>query len=387
MDPNDIEMTTDGLLVRQLIQQRDVDKTRQMLSNSNGSMNNLNMSQFTDPSANYDDAQFGSPLPAPPAYPGDSIRQTSQPQVLESLLLQNGGYGEVGQMQGGMRMYNNQNAMYGQEPLLMQQTQSPSSSQLSINTQGMTAQQQQQQPPPQLTSPARSPHQVSPNYSGNRANYNAQTQHSPQLNMKQLSPQQQQQLLNRQQQQQQQQQQQSQNQSGNQSILQRCLESPGDSLLRAALTQKVPQYPNSVNTSMPQQQQQYNSVNYPASQPQQLTSLRPVPRQQISANGINNNIITAQQGNRNVMPSVQMVSQMQSSGQLMPGGQMNSQIVTHPSSSSNSLNELEADILGGLDCDMEKVLQHELSLEGTLDFNFDPTTSTSGAPEAQNMVR
>ena len=138
---------------------------------------------------------------------------------------------------------------------------------------------------------------------------------------------------------------------------------------------------------MPQQQQQYNSVNYPASQPQQLTSLRPVPRQQISANGINNNIITAQQGNRNVMPSVQMVSQMQSSGQLMSGGQMNSQIVTHPSSSSNSLNELEADILGGLDCDMEKVLQHELSLEGTLDFNFDPTTSTSGAPEAQNMVR
>lgn len=41
---------------------------------------------------------------------------------------------------------------------------------------------------------------------------------------------------------------------------------------------------------------------------------------------------------------------------------------------SNALpNDLEFDSLqGGLECDVDQVIKHELSVEGELDFNFEP---------------
>lgn len=210
LDPtNDIEMLYDGNI-----------PLTQLLSNSDRlSLSNLNMSQYSDQSANNDNAQYRN-LPAPPAYPGDSIRrspqQLVQQQNLDQLGLQNSvGYNDLGlqKLSGNLRVYGTQqNSVYSQQdPIMM----SSRMNQLNVNTQQ------------QLSSPARSPQQshqqISPNFCNQRSYGSPQA--SPQN--KQIS---QNQLQSQAQQQQQ--------QATERSILQRCLEGPTDSLLRAALTQK-----------------------------------------------------------------------------------------------------------------------------------------------------
>ncbi|XP_061193279.1 forkhead box protein O-like [Saccostrea echinata] len=370
MDPSEIEMLEGGM-VHSLLNssQGNINEnvTQQMMS-SNG---NMNMSQYNDQSANFNDSnQYGSTLPAPPTYQ-DSLRRSPQQQgSLEQLLMSNGGFGDMPlQQQQNIRMYNSPQSaqhspMYSQqEALLMQQNSgSPSGSSLSINT--------------QMSSPARSPQQqVSPNFNNHMMNY-GQQQHSPQPSMKPMSPQQP--MMNRQP-----------TSPSQPSLLQRCLEqssealirqSPSDSLLRQALTQKSsPQYSKQTTNT--------NQVPFSTSQNTGFTNLCPVPRQNMSlSNGLNNNLVSSQQNARNVMTSLHQAlagSPNMTSTQSV----ISSQPVISENSSGTSLNELSPDFFES-DSDMQKVLQQEIHLEGSLDFDFDPVgTSPAGSLESQNMVR
>ncbi|XP_063403020.1 uncharacterized protein LOC143047247 [Mytilus galloprovincialis] len=350
VEQNDIEMSFDGTV-----------PLTQLLSNSSDRINltNVPLSQFNQ-SANRDTAQYRN-LPAPPAYPGDSMRRSplQQQPSLEQLGLQNGGSFDLGlqrQNSGnlGMNYGGQQNSMftqqdYNQIPRMNSQL-SQQLSQLNVNTQQ------------QMQSPARSPQQshqqISPNY-GNQRSYGSPQQQSPQN--KQISNQ----LQNQAQQQQ---------QAGERSLLQRCLEAPSDSLLRAALTQKNTQgfinmSDNLPNTSM------YNNTGY---ENRQIMS----PGLQLNNNGLNNNLINMPlQPNRVGMMNTS-AGNMQISQQQMPVQQT---MQVQKPNSSNSLNEIEADFFEPQGFDMEQMLQHELSLEGNLDFNFDPTSNNTDT--SQNLVR
>lgn len=61
-----------------------------------------------------------------------------------------------------------------------------------------------------------------------------------------------------------------------------------------------------------------------------------------------------------------------------------SQVMGHLLSLNNSLpNDLDFDSLqGGLECDVNSVIQHELSVDGNLDFNFDPMSGSNAASSA-----
>ena len=61
-----------------------------------------------------------------------------------------------------------------------------------------------------------------------------------------------------------------------------------------------------------------------------------------------------------------------------------SQVVGHLLSLNNSLpNDLDFDSLqGGLECDVNSVIQHELNVDGNLDFNFDPMHGANAASSA-----
>ncbi|XP_062615385.1 forkhead box protein O-like [Saccostrea cucullata] len=371
MDPSEIEMIEGGM-VHSLLNssQGNINEnvTQQMMS-SNG---NMNMSQYNDQSANFNDSnQYGNTLPAPPTYQ-DSMRRSPQQQgSLEQLLLSNGGFGDMPlQQQQNIRMYNSPQSaqhspMYSQqEALLMQQNSgSPSGSSLSINT--------------QMSSPARSPQQqLSPNFNNHMMNY-GQQQHSPQPNMKPMSPQQP--MMNRQP-----------TSPSQPSLLQRCLEqssealirqSPSDSLLRQALTQKP-------STQYTKQTTNTNQVPYSTSQQSTgFTNLCPVPRQNMSlSNGLNNNLVSSPQNARNVITSLHQAlagSPHMTSTQSVIAAQP----VISETSSGTSLSELSPDFFES-DSDMQKVLQQEIHLEGSLDFDFDPVgTGPAGSIESNNMVR
>lgn len=343
LDPtNDIEMLYDGNI-----------PLTQLLSNSDRlSLSNLNMSQYSDQSANNDNAQYRN-LPAPPAYPGDSIRrspqQLVQQQNLDQLGLQNSvGYNDLGlqKLSGNLRVYGTQqNSVYSQQdPIMM----SSRMNQLNVNTQQ------------QLSSPARSPQQshqqISPNFCNQRSYGSPQA--SPQN--KQIS---QNQLQSQAQQQQQ--------QATERSILQRCLEGPTDSLLRAALTQKTQGFLNvsDIPNTLP-----YNNIEY--ENRQMSTGL------QINNNGLNNNLMN--------MPLQQNSINRSLAGMLNASSLPLHQIPVSSHSvqenkppSSNSLNEIDPDFFAQ-GFDMDQMVQHELSLEGSLDFNFDPTSSND---TSQNLVR
>jgi hypothetical protein len=223
----------------------------------------------------------------------------------------------------------------------------PQINQLNVNTQQ------------KISSPARSPQQshqqISPNY-GNQRSYGS-PQQSPQN--KQIS--------------QSQLQSQAQQQANERSLLQRCLEAPTDSLLRAALTQKTQGFINMAdmaNTSP------YNNIDY--ENRQMPTGL------QLNNNGLNNNLLN--------MPLQQTTLNRSMAGMLnasnLPPQQqlpMPSQSVpAHKPPSSNSLNEIAPDFFDQ-EFDMDQMVQHELSLEGSLDFNFDPTSNNTDT--SQNLVR
>lgn len=372
MDPNEIEMLAEGGMVQSLLntsQGNINENVQQQMMSTNG---NMNMPQYNDQSANFNDSnQYGGTLPAPPTYQ-DSMRRSPQQQgSLEQLLMSNGGFGDIQmQQQQNMRMYNSPQSaqhspMYSQqEALLMQQNSggSPSGSSLSINT--------------QMPSPARSPQQqVSPNFNNRMMNY-GQQQHSPQSNIKPVSPHQP--MMNRQP-----------TSPSQPSLLQRCLEqspdslirqSPSDSLLRQALTQKTsPQYPKQTTNT--------NQIPFSTSQNSGFTNLCPVPRQNISlSNGLNNNLVSSQQNARNVMSSLQQAL-AGSPNLISTQSVISTQPVIPENNSSNSLNEISPDFFES-DSDMQKVLQQEINLEGSLDFDFDPAgTGPAGSVEAQNMVR
>ncbi|XP_060067708.1 forkhead box protein O-like [Ylistrum balloti] len=362
----DIEMLTESSLQQQLMPTSD----------------NVNLSQFSNQSANYDDAQYRN-MPAPPPY-RDAMRRSPQQQGVDQLP-QNGNFSDLGISQQntlGMFGQTTDTGLFTGDMLLQQARISPSSSQLSVNT-------QQQQ----LSSPARSPQgcqQISP------SQYDSRVGFSPSPQAKQLSPQ----LTSRQQ----------------HSILQQCLEAPSDSLLRAALTQnsglaqqKTLPYPQMPMSSTPSTQPQYN-VRYGNTQ-LNMRPQQPAP----GLNGINNNVAsTMRQQQQQTQQQQQVQQQQQQLGLLSNIGSAPRQSSDSPqlvltssnrqnispqeqgmanmpptAPSSNSLNEIEADFFD-LGCDMEQVLQHELSLEGTLDFNFDTvnnsSTATSGT-DTQNLVR
>jgi len=375
LDQNDIEMLAESNNLQQ-----------QILSGGDG-MNNMTLSQFNDQSANYEEtAQYGN-MPAPPTYT-DALRRSPQQPGVDPMTLQNGNFRDMGLAgQGGMGMYNPQpeKSLYPNDSLslLQQQTSiSPASSQLSVNT-------QQQQ----LSSPALSPQghqQISPNYGRGYVG-----QGSPQT--KQMSPQ----LVSRQQHHVQA------SVASQRSLLQQCLEAPPESLLRAALTQKPPTY------QMPTTQQQAAQYNNSIRFGNTSMNTRQMPTGGMNSNGINNNITSSAQhlqqqhmsgggmvSNMPQMPlsSSQLTSSLSSvSGQnlsqqtqgsslpqVMPTGGGGGMPLHNPS--SNSLNEIDPDFFD-LGCDVEQVLQHELSLEGTLDFNFDPVNSATSSTDTQNMVR
>jgi hypothetical protein len=145
--------------------------------------------------------------------------QQQQQQSMDQIGLQSSSpYNELGlpkMASGNMRVYGGQpNSVYPtQDSLMIPGRMNPQINQLNVNTQQ------------QISSPARSPQQshqqISPNY-GNQRSYGS-PQQSPQN--KQIS--------------QSQLQSQAQQQANERSLLQRCLEAPTDSLLRAALTQKT----------------------------------------------------------------------------------------------------------------------------------------------------
>ena len=58
-----------------------------------------------------------------------------------------------------------------------------------------------------------------------------------------------------------------------------------------------------------------------------------------------------------------------------------SQVMGHILTLNNTLpNDLDFDSLqGGLECDVNSVIQHELSVEGNLEFNFDPAAAAAAA--------
>lgn len=370
MDPSEIEMMAEGGMVQSLLNnsQGNINEsvTQQMMSH-NG---NISMPQYNDQSANFSDSnQYGGNLPAPPPYQDSMRRSPQQPGNLEQLL---GGFTDL----QNMRLYNSQQSaqhspMYSQqEALLMQHTSggSPSGSSLSINT--------------QMPSPSRSPQQqVSPNFNNRMMNYSPQQQqqqqHSPQPNMKPMSPQP---MMNR-----------SPSGSSQPSLLQRCLEqnpeshlrqSPSDSLLRQALTQKTsPQYPKQTTNT--------NQVPFTTSSSQNsgFTNLCPVPRHVISlTNGLNNNLVSTQQNVRNTMTSLQQAL-AGSPNMISTQSVLSTQPVISENNSNSSLSEMSPDFFES-ESDMHKVLQQELNLEGSLDFDFDPAGSgPTGSMDSNSMVR
>lgn len=280
-------------------------------------------------------------LPAPPPY-SDHLQQqqqNSQPSTVLNL------------DSPQPRTYTNMSPspMY-QENIMSparQMMPGPSSNNLGINT---------------THSPGRSP-QLSPNYSPQGYI------HSPQAIK--VSPQSQQQLAN-----------QGPNPvainqaqqpgSGGRSLLQQCLEGPpGDSMLRAALTQQM-------NTTYQPQQQSL------ATQPQQFSQFTNNtfngPTQSLNLNNINNNQI-------NRLPQSSMTEFAQPSNLNSQG---TSQVSPIPgrNESNMSLAEIDTNSMLDLDYDVEQLLRHELALDSNLDFNFENTSAQNGpTSENRNMVR
>lgn len=346
IDQTDIDMLFDGNVPMTHLLTGNMSNTSEHIN-----LTNVPLSQY-DQSANSDNAQYRN-LPAPPAYPSDSLRRSPH-QSLEQLALNNSGSfnGVSLQRQGVGNMAvpfgNPQNSLFSQQDSFQRMNQM---NQLNVNTQ-------------QMHSPACSPQshqQASPNY-GSPRNF-VSPQQSPQN--KQISPNQ---LQNPQPQQQQ----------GERSLLQRCLEAPTDSLLRAALTQKTQGF--RTLSDMPITTVYNNSTGY-----ENLNQMQ--SGLQLNNNGLNNNLFN--------MPSqpVATRSEMLNSGSI----QMLQQQVAQAQSpmpqqqqqkpnSSNSLNEIDPDFFETGGFDMEQILQNELSIEGNLDFNFEPTSSSAN-DISQNLVR
>lgn len=374
MDSNEIDMITEGGMMQSLLsnsQGNINDSVQQQLMSSTG---NINMPQYNDQSANFSDSnQYGGALPAPPTYQDSMRRSPQQAGNLEQLLMSKGAFTDL----QNMRIFNSpqsaqHNPMYSQqEALLMQHNSvggSPVGSSLSINT--------------QMPSPARSPQQqVSPSYNNHMMNYSPQPQQqqqqqqqlSPQSNIKPMSPQP---MMNRQP-----------TANTQPSLLQRCLEqnpdgshirqSSSDSLLRQALTQKTsPQYPKQTTNT--------NQVPFTSSQNSGFTNLCPVPRQNMGlTNGLNNNLVSSQQNARNVMTSLQQAL-AGSPNMISTQSVISTQPVISENNSVSSLNEFSPDFFES-ESDMQKVLQQEINLEGSLDFDFDP--AGSGSMDSNSMVR
>lgn len=342
LDQTDIEMMYDGTV-----------PLTQLLTNPDRiNLTNVNLSQYSDQSANIDNAQYRN-LPAPPAYPGDSMRRSPQQQQQQSMdqigLQSSSPYNELGlpkMASGNMRVYGGQpNSVYPtQDSLMIPGRMNPQINQLNVNTQQ------------QISSPARSPQQshqqISPNY-GNQRSYGSpqQSPQNKQISSSQLQSQAQQQANER-------------------SLLQRCLEAPTDSLLRAALTQKTQGFINMAdmaNTSP------YNNIDY--ENRQMPTGL------QLNNNGLNNNLLNMPLQQNRSMAGMLNASNLPPQQQLPMPSQS---VPAHKPPSSNSLNEIAPDFFDQ-EFDMDQMVQHELSLEGSLDFNFDPTSNNTDT--SQNLVR
>lgn len=343
MDQTDIDMLFDGNVPMTHLLSGNMSNTSDRIN-----LTNVPLSQF-DQSANSDNAQYRN-LPAPPAYPGDSLRRSPQ-QSMEQLALNNSGSFNGLQRQGVGNMTvafgNPPNSLFSQQDSFQHMNHM---NQLNVNTQQ------------QMHSPARSPQshqQASPNY-GNFVS----PQQSPQN--KQISPNQLQNQVPQPQQQ------------GERSLLQRCLEAPTDSLLRAALTQKTQGY--RTMSDMPTTTV-YNNTGF--------ENLNQMPSGlQLNNNGLNNNLFN--------MPSQPVAGRSEnlmlnsSGGNIQMIQQQIPQQISMPQqqkpNSSNSLNEIDPDFFETGGFDMEQILQNELSIEGNLDFNFEPTSSSSN-DISQNLVR
>lgn len=83
---------------------------------------------------------------------------------------------------------------------------------------------------------------------------------------------------------------------------------------------------------------------------------------------------------------------LNTSSSLSSLGSTASQFMGHILSLNNSLpNDLDFDsIHGGLECDVDQVIRHELSVDGNLDFNFDSihgsNTSNTSVPTSMTTA-
>ncbi|KAL5011094.1 hypothetical protein ScPMuIL_013399 [Solemya velum] len=312
-----------------------------MARNTNG----LELSQYGDNNSSFSDTQYSS-LNASPVYSDQRPQLTN----LERLTLPNMAHVNIGQSNN--MVFSSQDPLYCQDPLISQNSMlsqtrvSPVSSQLNIQS-----------------SPSHSP-------SGNQrspSNYNSR-------GFKPINPPHTKSMVTSQQQN-------AQQSSQARSLLQQCLEAPSDSLLRAALTQKSVQYQmaNASPTTMAQQYNQYMAY-------QNAGIAFPT-----SGNGtVNTNIINGSLStggmvrslpNNNVPNLTPSIGPMPSQGVHFP--------VSSNQSSSNSLTDVnfDPDFIEDIQCDVQEILEHELRLDGNLDFNFEPMNSSATSNDNQNLVR
>ncbi|KAL3881499.1 hypothetical protein ACJMK2_027931 [Sinanodonta woodiana] len=323
----------------------------------------------------YDDS-YGTICP--PSY-SEHVQQHQQNQQKTSVMnldqrsIQNN-YSNMS-ISGAMALYGDhifQDRMTGQQSPLRNRISNPQqSSQLGIIT-------QQQQ----VVSPGRSP-QISPSGYPSPGGFAQQRQQSTQSN-KQLSPQPHKQQYG------------TGTASGqstppqtSQSILQRCLEAPNDSLLRAALTQKV-------SPSSSPYQQQPNQTRH-----QQYTTLTPVQytSAQMTNAGMNQGSMTNSSINRRPTNNISSNSQQNMMSQNMMNGPTSQQHISSSRdqffsdqtlvSTSSAFSEIDTEnLLPLLDYEVEQMLQQELSMEDTLDFNFESVNSGNAtSSNSQNLVR
>lgn len=311
--------------------------------NSNG----LELGQYGDNNGSFSDTQYSS-LNASPVYP----EQRPQLTNLERLTLPNmASHVNMGQS-NSMGVFSSQDPLYCQDPLISQNSMlsqtrvSPVSSQMNIRS-----------------SPSHSPstNQRSP------SNYNAR-------GFKPINPPQTKSMVTSQQHN-------AQQSSQARSLLQQCLEAPSDSLLRAALTQKSVQYQmaNASPTSMAQQYNQYLAYqNAGIAFPTSISGT-------VNTNIINGSLTTGGMvrslPNNNVPNIAHSIGPMSSQGGHFP--------TSSNQSSSNSLTDVnfDPDFIEDIQCDVQEILDHELRLDGNLDFNFEPMNSSTTSNDNHNLVR
>lgn len=276
-------------------------------------------------------------LPAPPPYSDHMQQQQQQNSQTTTVLNLDSPQTRTYTNMSPSPMYQ-ENIMSPPRPMMP----GPSSNNLGISTQH---------------SPARSP-QMSPNYSPQGYVHSPQAVKRPQPTQQQLAnqgpspvgvPQGQQ------------------SPGGGRSLLQQCLESPPDSMLRAALTQQMnPTYqqPQQVLATQPQQFSQYTNNMYTAG-----------PAQTLNLNNINNNQMNNMP--QSTMSAFAQQSNMTSHVEPMPGR----------NESNMSLAEIDTNSMLDLDYDVEQLLRHELALDANLDFNFDGSAQNGPTSESRNMVR